>query len=157
MTYNHASARHCCECGAEYHFRLNLKSTAAEDELIAGNIAASQEILEEWFDVETVTYSKHVPWNGKKNPVAGRVLPSFRVTYNCRGIRAFTEYVNIEHPGHAGAMARRWWSEASGGKDAPLTVDAALAARFELQDPARIRVWVNRKNPQVQYREFQTS
>lgn len=157
MTYNHASARHCCECGAEFHFRLNLKSTAADDELIAGADESNQEPLEEWFDVETVTYSKHVPWNGKKRGPFNRSVASLRVTYNCQGLRAFTEHVCVEHGGHAQAMARQWWIETSIGLTVPQTVDEALEQADTLKQPARIRVWVNRKHPQVMHREFQTS
>lgn len=158
MTYNHASARHCCECGAEFHFQIKLKGTASEDELIAGGEDPNnQEPLEEWFTVDTVTYSKHVPWNGRKRGPFNRVTPSLRVTYNCPGLRAFTEYVCIEHGGHAQATARQWWTEASRGLTVPADVDDALAAIDTLRDPQRIRVWVNRKSPQVMHREFITS
>ena len=158
MTYNHASARHCCECGAEFHFRINLKSTAADDELIAGEDTTNQEPVEEWFDLETVTYSKHIPWNGKKRGPFNRPTPSLRVTYSCKnGLRAFSEYVCLEHGGHAQASARQWWVESSSGLTVPQSVDEALGQADRLNQPARIRVWVNRKNPQVMHREFQTS
>ena len=157
MTYNHASARHCCECGAEFHFRINLKATAAEDELIAGAENLNQEPLEEWFHVETVTYSKHTPWNGKRRGPFNRVTPSLRVTYNCIGLRAFTEYVCLEHGGHAQASARQWWTETSRGLTIPQSVDEALTELDSLKEPEKIRVWINRQNPQVMHREFQTS
>jgi DNA repair protein RadD len=157
LTYNHASARVCCECGAEFHFRINLKATAAEDELIAGADTSNQEPLEEWFPVETVSYSKHVPWNGRKRGPSNRPTPSLRVTYNCPGLRAFTEYVCLEHGGHAQASARQWWTEASSGLTIPQSVDEALCELDKLREPERIRVWINRKNPQVMHREFQTS
>lgn len=155
MTFNNASARHCVECGAEFHFKIKLKGTAADDELIAGNIESdNQEPVEEWFPVETVTYSKHVPWNGKRRGPFNRPTPSLRVTYNCPGLRAFTEYVCLEHGGHAQASARQWWTEASVGLTIPQDVDDALASIDSLKDPESIRVWINRKNPQVMFRKF---
>ena len=156
MSYNHASARFCVECGAEFVFRVNLHNTASNEELIAGGVdPANLEPVEEWFDVETVTYSKHIPWNGRKRGPFNRVLPSLRVTYNCAGLRAFTEYVCLEHSGHAQAAARLWWNESTEGcSEMPETIDAALKSAGMLRQPARLRVWVNRKNPQVMFREF---
>jgi DNA repair protein RadD len=156
ITYNHASARFCCECGAEFHFQVKIQKTASNAELIAGKaVPENEEPLEEWFDVETVSYSKHVPWNGKKRGPFNRAVPSLRVTYNCAGtVRAFTEFVCLEHGGHAKAMAWQWWNTASDTVTIPETVDDALAAADSLKQPARIRVWVNRRNPQIQHREY---
>jgi len=158
MTYNHASARFCDECGAEFFFAPKIKNTAAEDELIAGTPEPIAP-LEEWFDVQTVTYSKHVPWNARKR-IHGRAVASLRATYNCVGLRAFTEYVCLEHEGHAGAMAKQWWKAsvkteyANADLVIPDSIDKALELGDTLMQPARIRVWVNRKNPQILYREF---
>lgn len=150
MSYNYASARLCCECGAEFVFTPKLKTTASDRELIKGIEEAPQEIIEEWLTVETVTYSKHLPWNAKRQK--GRLIPSLRVTYHC-GIRAFTEWVCLEHTGVARAEAERWWLEGGGGV-APATVDDAISAADSLKQPSKIRVWLNRKNPKIMYREF---
>lgn len=154
MTYNFASARFCSECGAEFFFKVKLTAESSSHELIAGADAKNQEPIEEYFDVETVTYSKHIPWNGKKRGPFNRAVASLRVTYNCAGLRSFTEYVCLEHGGHAQAMARQWWIAGSRGLTIPATVDDAIDAADSLRQPARIRVWVNRANPQIQYREF---
>jgi DNA repair protein RadD len=155
MTYNHTSARYCCECGSEFHFRLNLKPTAGTEELIAAAVSTNEEPVEEWFEVETVSYSKHIPWNGKRRNAFNRPLPSMRATYNCKdNLRAFSEYVCFEHGGHAQAEARQWWTETAKGLTVPQTVDEALKLADTLRDPARIRVWINRKNPRITFREF---
>lgn len=156
MTYNHASARFCCECRAEFIFQVKIQKTASGAELIAGKaVPENEEPQEEWFEVETVTYSKHVPWNGKKRGPFNRAVPSFRVTYNCTGtVRAFTKFVCLEHGGHAQTEARQWWTVASRGLTIPQSVDDALASADTLKQPARIRVWVNRRNPQIQFEEY---
>jgi len=153
-TYNHPSARVCCECGAEFPVRINMRGTSGETELIAES-PVTVEPVEEWFDVETVTYSKHVPWNGKKRGPFNRAVASLRATYNCKNtVRSFCEHVCFEHEGFAKAEARKWWVESSTGLTVPATVDEALKMADRLKQPARIRVWVNRKNPRITYREF---
>jgi len=125
-------------------------------QLIAGKAENfNAEPVEEWFEVETVSYSKFQPWNRKQ-------LPSLRATYSCVGeLRKFTEYVNLEHEGHARIAAHKWWRESfvlePGYEDSfkfPATVDDALKQAAFLRQPARLRVWINRKNPQITYREF---
>lgn len=156
ITYNHASARFCCECQAEFVFQVKIQKTASAAELIAGNaVAENEEPQEEWFEVETVSYSKHVPWNGKKRGPFNRSVPSLRVTYNCAGtVRAFTKFICLEHGGHAQAEAEKWWREASHGQTIPANVDEAIEMMDLLKQPARIRVWVNRRNPQIQFIDY---
>lgn len=157
MCYNFASARFCSECGAEFIFKVKVTTKSSNKELIAGALE-NQEPIEEYFEVDTVSYSKHTPWNGKKRGPFNNVLSSLRVTYNCPGLRAFTEYVNFDHEGHPGVEARRWWSRAT--KDIsfiPKSVDQACANVDSLKKPKRVRVWINRPNPKVQYIEFPES
>jgi DNA repair protein RadD len=154
MAYNFASARFCCQCGGEFFFKVKITAESSSHELIAGNAPKGQEPIEEMFVVKTVTYSKHIPWNGKKRGPFNRSVASLRVTYNCEGLRAFTEFVCFEHGGHASAMAAQWWAEGCRNGEPPTTIDAALASADSLQRPAKIRVWINRANPQIQYREF---
>lgn len=156
LSFNHVSARVCVDCGAAFEFKVKLERAAGEDALIAG-FQQPEEPVCEWFNVESVTYSKHISWNGKRSNVFGRVPPSLRVSYAC-GIRSFTEHVRFEHDGHGKATARKWWLEVANLPDtatAPETVDAALAQTHILQTPARVRVWVNRKYPEILHREFQ--
>jgi DNA repair protein RadD len=156
MTFNHVSARHCCECGAEFPFKVKLEREASEDELIAGNPVdeAPKEPVTEWFHVKGVTYSKHVPFMGKRSAIFKSAKPNMRVSYDC-GIRSFTEHVCFEHEGAAKASARQFWLEAGGpGLSIPQTVDEALARTASLMEPQRVRVWINRQHPQIMFREF---
>jgi DNA repair protein RadD len=153
LAYNYASARVCCECGAEFPVRLKLQTKASEAELIAGN-AEPVEPLEEWFEVETVSYSIHIPWTGRSK--IKQAKPSLRVTYSCKGtVRAFSEYICFEHGGHASTMARQFWTIASRGLTIPQTTQEAFEKIDTLRQPVRIRVWVNRKNPQIQFKEYE--
>ncbi len=153
MTFNTVSARFCGECGAEFPVKVRFGKEASTAELIAETERI--EPVCEWFDVlPPITYSKHVPWNGKRSNIFGRVPASLRVTYNC-GIRSFTEHVCFEHDGPAKAAARKWWIESNGpGVSIPQTIDAALEMTHALKEPRRIRVWVNRQHPQIMFREF---
>lgn len=151
--YNHASARVCSECGEKFTFQIKLKGQSSTDELIAG--ADAVEPISEWFDVETVTYSKFKPWNGKIAGRFNRVPASLHVSYNC-GLRSFSERVNLEHDFQRLAAARHWWTLTSPGLTIPPDVDSALKLCDDLRQPAKIRVWINRKNPQVLHREFLT-
>jgi len=57
-------------------------------------------------------------------------------------------------------MAKQWWKAsvkteyANADLVIPDSIDKALELGDTLMQPARIRVWVNRKNPQILYREF---
>jgi len=154
MTFNHVSARACADCGHEFPFKVKLESHAGEEELIAGLQQEPEAPLCEWFTVQTVTYSKFIPWNSRRSANFGSVPASLRVSYEC-GLRGFTEHVNFEHEGAAKAAARQWWIESNPpGLTIPQTVDQALARTGELARPNRIKVWVNRKNPRVMFRDF---
>ena len=73
--------------------------------------------------------------------------PSLKVTYTC-GLRRFEQWVCPEHPGYAGHKANLWWQEMGTGVS-PQSVDEALARESELRKPAKIRVWINTKHPEV--------
>lgn len=132
-TYNHASATHCCYCGAEFSFRVKIEQTAANDELLRGDAP-----IVEVFAVDHITYSKHEK--------VGRP-PMLKVTYYC-GLRSFTEYVCIEHDGFAQRKARQWWQERT--KEAfPASTDDALMVASNVSPASHLRVWVNKQYPEI--------
>jgi len=53
----------------------------------------------------------------------------------------------------AGKKARDWWRQRH-TSEPPATTKEALAHMAELRIPKRIRVWVNKKYPEVVGREF---
>lgn len=138
-TYCHTSVRICPCCGAEFPIETKIVSRASTDELLAGRPSQeSEEPQVEVFEVDSVNYSKN-----NKTPA------SLKVTYFC-GLRKFDEWVCLEHDGFAGKKARDWWRARSGDLDGvPETVDEALVDINSLLIPSHIRVWVNRKYPQI--------
>lgn len=131
--YNHTRAKFCVGCGAEFQFKIKITKTAGTDELIKSDLP----IIEE-FNVDRVIYSPH---NKLGSPT------SIKVTYYC-GLRAFNEYVCLEHNGIAAKKARDWWRQRH-KSDPPKTSFEALQYQAALRVPRKLRVWVNRKWPKV--------
>lgn len=133
-TWNHASVRHCVCCGNEFHFQTKLQHEASTDELIKGELP-----ITETFKVDHITYAQH-------NKLGTQ--PSMKVTYYC-GYKMFQEFVCLQHdiPGIR-AKANRWWRQRSSDQ-APPTVEAALELSEKLNAPTHIRVWINKKYPDI--------
>lgn len=133
-TYNHASVRFCAYCGAEFTFQTKLKHGASTDELIKVELP---ELVE--FKVDHIIYSLH-------NKVGAP--NSVKVSYFC-GLRSFSEYICPEHPGQFPLRkAAQWWAERT---DKPFQRDCSniLCSVDELKQPTHIRVWVNKKFPEI--------
>jgi DNA repair protein RadD len=142
-TYNHASVRVCVECGFKFPIAVKFGSIAAGDALIIGDAP-----LVEVFEVKQVSYRRHMPRDDRP--------PSMLVTYTC-GIRAFNEWVCIEHDGFAGKKAREWWrarDQMFEAYDLPQTVADAIARHPDLLAPSHLRVWVNKKFPEIMAHDF---
>lgn len=131
--YNHASVRFCVYCGAEFTFEVKIKVSAASDELLRGDAP-----IVEPFKVDHITYSKHEK--------VGRP-PMMKVTYYC-GLRAFSDYVCIQHDGFAQRKARQWWKERT---DLPFpdSTEFALELCNSLSPATNLRIWVNKKYPEI--------
>lgn len=138
-TYNHAAARFCIGCGIEFQFENKLFKTASELEIIKSDAP-----IVEIFEVKKVIYSLHE----KKNS-SGILIspPSMKVSYFC-GLQMFNEWVCLEHNGIASKKARDWWRQRH-REEPPATTYEALKRHSELRIPARIRVQVNLKYPEV--------
>jgi len=131
--YNHASVRFCEMCGAEFSFKNKLFSTAGTDKLLRSDMP-----IVEYFQVQKCVYALHE----KKN-----APPSMKVSYWCN-LRMFSEWVCLEHPGFTGKRARDWWRQRH-AEEPPPTIHQALQKCSQLRTPARIRVWVNKKYPEI--------
>ena len=136
--YNHASARHCCECGFEFPIHNKLFAVAGTEELIKSDLP-----VEEIFDISRVIYFKHVKIGSP---------PSIKASYYS-GLKKFDEFVCFEHSGYPGKRAIAWWNQRT-DKPAPTTVDEALSVISHLKCPSRIRVWTNKKYPEITGYEF---
>ncbi len=133
--WNHASLRHCCACGAEFVFAVKIKETADSAQLIKQDIP-----VVETFAVDQITYVKHVK---RETGVA-----SVKVSYFC-GLRAFTDWVPVEAVGSAHGIAKRWWRERKAPLELPRTVDETLLIIDRLPPSTHIRVWTNKKYPEI--------
>lgn len=89
--------------------------------------------------VKAVSYARHAK-PGK--------TPSMRVTYHC-GLRQFSEWICVEHAGHARAKALTWWQKRAPGEQCPRTVEEALAKAHALPWPSAITVDETEKFPEI--------
>lgn len=138
-TYNHASARHCCYCGAEFpQYGPKVQASAGTDDLIKMDMP-----VVEVFHIAHVTYSRHQKV-GKP--------PSMKVSYYGK-LRAFQEYVCFEHTdGFSQRKAREWWHLRAPGPEraiAPSTTAQALELVQHLRAPTHLRVWINKQYPEI--------
>lgn len=137
--YNHISARHCCGCGSEFVIQVKIGHIASTSELIVRD-----EPVVEVLPVERVTYSVH-----KKKDVPD----SLKVSYYS-GINRYTEYIVAWHPSGVSARHKAWWKKRT---DIPLPDSAEKANELaaQLRIPKSIRVWSNKKYPEILSYEFE--
>jgi DNA repair protein RadD len=138
-TYNHASVRFCIQCGSEFHFQTKIVKTADTAELIRGDFPIFEE-----FDVDRVIYVNSVGKDSGKNYI--------RVCYYC-DMRMFSEPLMLEHGGMPGKRSRDWWRQRY-HSEPPATCLEAMQFVNELRVPKRIRVWVNKKYPEIMSHEW---
>jgi DNA repair protein RadD len=137
--YNHASATVCACCGAEFPRSEKLSAKASTEELIRSDAP-----VVETFNVTRVMYHKHV------KRANGSV--SLKCDYYS-GIQRFSEWVHFEKGGMPGRKARDWWRQRN-SMEPPTTVDEALLYVSQLRAPRRIRVWTNKRYPEVLSYEY---
>jgi DNA repair protein RadD len=133
--YNHARATHCIACGFEFPKVEKLINTAGTEELLRREV----EPIVGHFTVQNVVYNRH------QKPGSPPIL---KVSYFC-GLQLFNEYICLEHGGLAAKKARDWWRTRMGTLVAPPTIDEALKYTAQLKVPKTIRVWTNKKYPEV--------
>lgn len=130
---NHASAVICMNCGFEFPKSVNIKTQAGTDALIASSMPQVEE-----FKVTKVLYQKHIKMDRPD---------SVKVTNYC-GLTKYTGYVCFEHGGGAGKRAIKWWKERA-NTEPPTTTAEAMERLKELNEPSHVRVWVNKKYPDI--------
>jgi DNA repair protein RadD len=133
-SYCHASARVCPYCKAPFQIKVRFNARAAEDEILKRNEAP--EIVD--VPVDRVTYNVHNKPGSKE---------SLKVSYHC-GLRIFNEWLFFEHDGYPKHKAHTWWRELAGTQP-PHTVIGALQRLAEVKAPHTIKVWINKKYPEV--------
>lgn len=137
--YNHARSTECAACGFVFPKIEKLFHTAGTDELIRRD-----EAVITWFDVQRIVYNRHQKM-GKP--------PMIKVSYFCN-LHLFSEWLCFEHGGLATKKAREWWNGRTGGFIPPPSTDEALKYVSQLRVPRRIKVWSNKKYPEVQGYEY---
>lgn len=140
-TYNHASVRHCINCGHEFPKFLKIKSKAGTDALIATGETFPVEV----FQVERVTYSIHRK-EGKPDSIA--------VSYFCKGFRMFREFICFEHQGWPSRHARAWWRGRDNDDYIPSTTAEAFELLSSLKTPTFIRVLLKDKYGEIKAYSF---
>lgn len=136
--YNHCSVRICCNCGEEFQFKIKIVAKPGTDAILRSDLP-----VVETFDVNRVIYATHDKIGSPQ---------SMKVTYFC-GMRMFREWIMFEHSGLMQKKARDWWRQVH-KSEPPKTTREALQFISELRPPKRIRVWCNKKYPEVLGREF---
>lgn len=135
--YAHTTARVCENC--EFEFPKNMMTNVSKSSSTFAPMRLSEEEkVIETFEVSQVFNTVHRKAN---------TPPSIRVTYAC-GLQSFSEFVTLEHQGYAKQRAREWWKMRH-GEEPPKTTEEAMQKFSELRVPKRIRVWVNKKYPEI--------
>lgn len=142
--YNHAKVRFCVQCGKEFDFAIKLVASSGKEELLRSDLP-----VVESYDVVKAIYAKRQ----KKDMVTGlQGKPYIKVTYFC-GMQSFTQNVFPEHGRYATKLFHDWWRQRH-PTEPPQTTDEALQYISQLRTPRSIRVWVNRKYPEIVSTEY---
>jgi DNA repair protein RadD len=142
-TYNHASATHCVNCGAQFHFAVKITANASTSDLIAGEMVVPQV---ECFAVDHVVFSVHVKAGSS---------PMVKASYYC-GLNCFREFVGFDHSsGFVRKKAKDWWvARAPEGVPPPANTYEAMKVVNTLRIPTHLMVHINTKYPEIQRVDF---
>lgn len=147
--YNHLKVRYCGGkpyqtphgCGNEFQFQIKIVPKAGNTEIIR-----SDQPVVEWFDVDRAIYMKR---QKQDKP------PYIRATYYCsNGVQTFSENVFPEHSHpYSKHLFHNWWKQRH-ISEPPSSTQDTLQYFAELKVPKRIRVWANKKHPDILSVEF---
>lgn len=130
-TYNHTRAVVCVSCGKPFEEKVRFHDTADTAEVLK-----TDKLVVEEYDVDHIEYACYEPKDGRAT--------SLKVTYVC-GPWRFNEWASFEsESGLAKHKARNWWRVRS-LLPPPDTTGEAYERRGELEEPHRLRVWVNKR------------
>lgn len=135
--YSHASKAECEHCGAPFPVASKLQQNASN----AAPVASDAPVYEE-HKIDNITYHAH---KGRGGTLC------LRVTYNA-GFRGFSEYVHPEAPPGSEPQRRAliWLRERGMNLDFPrTTVAEAMMHAKNFKEVTRIKVWINKKYPEV--------
>lgn len=146
-TYCHASVRFCggkphrtdAGCGHEFKFEVKIVESASGEELLR---RSGEMPIIEVFQIDHIEYARNEKLGG---------TPSLKVTY-WHSVNSYSEFKCFDHP--VGSIphnnAKAWWEQRAPKTPTPKDVwDAANRADMELATPTHMRVWVNKKWPEI--------
>ena len=132
----HSAVTECPDC--HYQFPREEQRETHKKEASDRAILSDQEPVNEWKNVQRVTYVAHVK---KGFPDAPKTL---RVDYRCGFNDWVSEWVCVEHDGYAGEKAKAWWASHVLDAGTALPPNAEAAAQWAmggcLKNPSRIHV-----------------
>ncbi len=138
-TYNHARAAVCDCCGEPFETKVGFKKTSFDDALVRSDLP-----VYETYKVDHVFYTQYL-----KKAATSEDKPVLKAVYRC-GMQSFTEFVALEAAGFGGKRAREWWRQRFPAEGfLPSTVNDAMRYVDKLLPPKTIKVWVNRKWPEI--------
>lgn len=142
LEYNPAGVRFCQVCHYEFPMKVHMDGTASNLDVMVRDVPAPQ--VDELV-VERVTYHVHHKLNKPD---------SLKVSYFTTNYRMFNEYICFEHGGGATRRAVNWWAERAQPQPGqpvrmPVSTNEAHALVDCLRIPKKIRVWVNKKTPEI--------
>lgn len=147
--YNHTRVMICDNCGAPFETTEKILTRATTDELLRD----TQPVVE-MYDVDRVLYGRHQKTikdaDGKRTPTGPAMI---KASYFC-GLRMFNEYVCLDHTGPIRSKALNWWRVRFPTAWEPKNVDEALTYIAHVRAPKRIKVWINRKWPEIIGHDF---
>lgn len=135
--HNHTLAKICIMCGSDFPPpKTKLVVQASDTSLMADPDDGLPKV--DIFRVDHTHYARHAPI-GKP--------PMMRVTYTC-GFRSFSEYICVQHEGYPRVKAAKWWAKRL-PSECPKDADDALEASTHFPAVSHIRVWHNKKYPEI--------
>lgn len=146
--FNHISARVCVVCGEPFQIQNKLSPFASQH-----NIMSSAAPIVEWHNVQRVYYNVHASVIQSED---GQAKPeTLCVRYAC-GKHQYKEYIAFEsaHPGGR-KRAHDWWHQRTTRFIPTTSLDALRDAEAGwLRTPRRVRVWTNKRYPEILSCEF---
>jgi DNA repair protein RadD len=135
-SYTHISTRLCEDCGYLFVFETKIVSTSSNEELLSGDFPIVEEMA-----VDIIEYDYHNGRNGKHD--------TLKVGYWC-GYHYYEQYICFEHPTYSFPhnKAREWWNIRT-DSSIPNTINESLALVHEVKQPTHIRIWINKKFPEI--------
>lgn len=144
--YNHASVRLCCNCSAEFSFKLHVESTASYASPMKQDEAP---VLQSLRLMGPVFYSRH---EGKEK--SGFMSPPMVKAVYPVGTKSINVFLGFEHTGYPRHKAHEWWRMHSSSKDIPQTVDEFLQRTGETRLPKSVLAQTNLKYWEIKQYEF---